>query len=72
MDQYVTTIDLIVELNDKYTEELIHLKAKLDSELITIGEETDTKYTIAQMEGKRVALSDLLTLIKEKANVENT
>jgi len=65
--EYVKTVELIIELNEKYAEERISLNNKLlRNDDLTIGEETVTKSDIDKCEGKLLALQDLLEIIKEK------
>ena len=67
MKEFVKSVELVVELNEQYTKELLSLQSKLHrNDDLTIGEETLTKGDILKCEGKLLALQDMLELIKEK------
>ena len=67
MKAFTKPLELITELNEKYTIERMSLDNELNRNSdITIGEETVIKSKLDKCEGKLLALQDLIELIKVK------
>ena len=63
----IVTVDLILELNKEYAEEILNFERSLKGEALTIGEKGSLEYKLIQHEGKLLALQDLIAKIKGMA-----